>query len=131
VQGAEGLKDKGRGMLCGHTTCKGFTAVRRSRNGHPEVARTHRDGDKPGKQILGLVTSPRSVQTPPRLHRRGGGCEGRIRHRDIKSSGNNGNETDRSVLEWRVAVWPVMEMEIEQCEPHSGGGCKWKETLTF
>jgi hypothetical protein len=33
-------------MLCSHTTCKGFTAVRRSRFGHSEVATTHRDGDK-------------------------------------------------------------------------------------
>jgi hypothetical protein len=170
VQGAAGLKDKGRGtkiqkgrgMLCGHTTCKGFTAVRRSRNGHPEVSRTHRDGDKPGKIFPGLVTSPRSAQTtPPRLHRHGGGWEGRTtsrsrarprsrsrarpmsrssarprcippphlssmrgfrgmrgkmlrgvdRHRDIKSSGNNGNETNRCGLKWRVAVWPMTKIE--------------------
>jgi hypothetical protein len=32
-----------------HTTCEGFTAVRRSRFGHSGVATTHRDGDKPGK----------------------------------------------------------------------------------
>jgi hypothetical protein len=30
-------------------TCSGITAVRRSQFGHPEVAATHRDGDKPGK----------------------------------------------------------------------------------
>jgi hypothetical protein len=36
-------------MSCGHTTCSGITAVRRSQFGHPEVAATHRDRDKPGK----------------------------------------------------------------------------------
>jgi hypothetical protein len=29
-------------------TCTGFTAVRQSQIGHPEVSTTHRDGDKPG-----------------------------------------------------------------------------------
>jgi hypothetical protein len=35
-------------MSCGHTTCTGFTAVRRSQIGQPEVSTTHRDGDKTG-----------------------------------------------------------------------------------
>jgi hypothetical protein len=47
AQGARGLKDKGQGMSCGHTTCEGLTAVRWSQFGHPEIAMTHRDGDKP------------------------------------------------------------------------------------
>jgi hypothetical protein len=54
VQGAAGLKDEGQGMSCGHTTCKGFTAVRRSRFGHSDVATMHSDGDNPGKFFLAL-----------------------------------------------------------------------------
>jgi hypothetical protein len=49
VQGAAWLKVEGRGQSCGHATRAGITAVRRSRLGHREVARTHGEGDKPGK----------------------------------------------------------------------------------
>jgi hypothetical protein len=57
-------------MSCSHTTGKGLTAVRRSRNGHPEVARTHRGGDKPGKKFPAWNISTECENTsqtaPPR-----------------------------------------------------------------
>jgi hypothetical protein len=49
-------------MSCGHTTCTGFTAVRRSQIGQPEVSTTHRNGDEPGNFFPGLDTSPRSAK---------------------------------------------------------------------
>jgi hypothetical protein len=65
VQGAAGLKDKGRGKSCGQTTCKGFTVVRLSRNGHPEdkVKVTGKAKDK----VTGMTGVAWKVFPPPHL----------------------------------------------------------------
>jgi hypothetical protein len=53
------------------TTCEGFTAVRRSRFGHSEVATTHRDGDKPVKLTTTTTTTTTTTNRPCGRCRRG------------------------------------------------------------
>jgi hypothetical protein len=72
-------------MSCGHTTCRGITAVRPSRFGHPEVATKHRDGgDKPGIFFPSQISTECEAVTPPRLRARGGSWEERKAKSKVK-----------------------------------------------
>jgi hypothetical protein len=79
-------------------TCNGFTAVRRSRFGHLEVATTHRDGDKPGKIFPAWkhLHGVRKTATPPSLRARGGSWRATM--------DKTGNETGKDGKEWTVAI---------------------------